>query len=112
MSEVWTIKQLEKIEMRVFIETILQERWNKLTNPYSPLSAKLKQAQKWVNKVGDKIDGEELEDELFSLVERVFAHIMSERGKIEPLATDTEKIDAIRHIIKVGLDVDIRKKPY
>lgn len=41
----WTIKELEDISDLAFINTILQERINRLTNPYSPLSTKLHHIQ-------------------------------------------------------------------
>lgn len=41
MSEIWTIKRLNEISDLDFIETILNERRNKLTNVYAPLSQKI-----------------------------------------------------------------------
>ena len=40
----WTIEQMEKMDDLSFAIAILNERRNKLTNVYSPLSEKLKKA--------------------------------------------------------------------
>lgn len=43
--ERWTIQQLKEISDMAFINAILQERANGLTNPYSPLSQKISEVQ-------------------------------------------------------------------
>lgn len=47
--ERWTIKQLKEISMKTFIQAILSERQAKL-NPYCPLSVKLSDAKKFLDK--------------------------------------------------------------
>ena len=64
MSQVWTIKQLNEMSDKLFIQCILNERSNKLTNPYSPLSNRLR-------KTANRLDNISLisEDKLRDLVD-------------------------------------------
>jgi len=50
----WTMKQLDEISDIDFAITILQERYNRLTNAYSPLANKIKHVQNTLEMLKDK----------------------------------------------------------
>lgn len=51
----WTIKELNKISDIDFCIAILNERQNKLTNPYSPLYIKISSVKNSLCKIGRKL---------------------------------------------------------
>jgi len=51
---VWTIEQMKNMDDLSFAITILNERRNKLTNVYSPLSQKLGKAIKTLENLREK----------------------------------------------------------
>jgi len=57
----WTIKELEEINDKTFIDSVLNDKQNGLTNCYSPLSNKINAAKKCLNElVNANKKGEEL----------------------------------------------------
>jgi hypothetical protein len=45
----WTIKELQEVSNKKLIQTLISERKSSCTNPYSPLSKRLDELEKWVN---------------------------------------------------------------
>lgn len=50
----WTKKQLQEMTDIDFAICMLNERKNKLTNPYSPLAEKINQAIATLSEIGEK----------------------------------------------------------
>lgn len=48
MAKRWTIKELGEVSHKQFIQIILSEKLDSLTNPYSPLSQRIEQAKEWL----------------------------------------------------------------
>ena len=53
--EIWTMKQMDKMSELDFAIAILNERRNKLTNIYSPLSVKIGKTVKYLEQLSETI---------------------------------------------------------
>ncbi len=50
----WTMKELAEISNKQFILRLIQERLNKLTNPYAPLTARLNTLKGWAESLPEE----------------------------------------------------------